>query len=815
MIRSKFYTLIILTLLGALPLSAQDCDECLAIPQELKNYTKASLMNKLYQDKTGAEFEKLTYEYRDSDDPLNYWRAYSDRVDNPLYIMPNGRKNRKNLGFMEQVYITGREGNWLKISVFEDQGGNLDYYEKGWMPASNLILNSYAVSNEKSITKKGLVLVNLDNVASFRKIVKAAEQGQQIKNYDFYLDPQTTVKKENVAELEIRYVLKELPGVKLLSRNDRIDNISEADRKYNVNGWMKNVNITDWDTRVCLEPTYGQTYADMYKEKDIPVFIEKSQLNSFVDNNIQKPVEQIYTHQIKTTRKPTIMMRMPILENIDGSDMKKVATLGSVSGKSSSEVDEVKGRAKEAIEELRTKRNNLNILFVVDATKSMDDFFPAVRRGIERIIALNQERYKKEMRFSIAVYRDYADGEKAFENLPLTDDLQEINNFLASIRIGSVGKAREEAVFNGMIEGIKRSRMNPDQSNVVVMIGDAGNVINDARGLKRGMVSDLLVQFNASLVTFQVYYGIEPAYQAFNDDAQELFYELGEKTDRKQSLKPNMTMVPEKRNTFELKFKDTETGELEYFVDAGFGRFIYANDNEKMPISVLQENLSSAIGDYLTELDEQIQFWSDKLRNGEISTKRRDEFDQANEANLREHLKNQGFTDDEIEVALQSFQEFSMSGFTSTKFYNKPLSCFAPVVFLSDEEVDNMIEVFEKVDPDANLTDSKAQVADALIAQTKAALGETSDDRVRQKSMSEIWGILLAVPFDEKGEYGTLRDVPIGEIPNSNHRSLPKFILQFQESVRRFNKKNLEQDRFRLNSQFYYWIPLEKIPGNG
>ncbi len=815
MITRKLNLLFLLAALCNFGLVAQECEDCLAIPLELKGYTKASKMEKLYLDKTGSEFDKLTYEYRNSDEAINYWRAYSDRGNNELYMMPNGRKNRKSLDFMQQVYITGRQGNWLKVSVFEDLNGDLAYVEKGWLPASNLLLNSYAISNEKSITKKGLVLVNLDDVASFRKIVKAAEQGQELKKYNFFYDPQTTQKKGNETELEIRYVLKELPGVKLLSKNDRIDNISESDRKYNVNGWMKNVNITDWDTRVCLETTYGEEYAEVYTDKDIPVFIEKSQLTSFVDNNIQKPVEQIYTHQIKNTRKPTIMMRMPILENYEGTDMKKVATLGSVSGKSGDERNEIKARAKEAIEDLRTKRNNLNIVFVVDATSSMDDFFPAVKRGIERIIALNQERYKKEMRFSIAVYRDYADGEKAFENIPLTDDIQQIYNFLARVRIGSVGKAREEAVFNGMIEGMKRSRMDPDQSNVVVLIGDAGNVLNDARGLKRSMVSDLLVQYHASLVTFQVHYGIQPAYQAFNDDAQELFYELGNKTERKQSLRPNMALVPDKLNTFELKFKDTETGNIDYFVEAGFGRFIYANDNQDMPISVLQENLTSAMGDYLNELDKQIRFYSDQLRSGDANTKKRDEFDQANEDNLKEHLRNQGFSEDEIETALQSFAEFSMSGFTSTRFYNKPLSCFAPVVFLSDEEVDNMISVFERVDPDANLTDSKAQVSDALIAQTKAALGETSDERVRQKSMAEIWGILLAVPFDEKGEYGTLRDVPIGEIPNSNHPALPKFILQFQESVRRFNKKNLEQDRFRLNSQFYYWIPLEKIPGNG
>ena len=123
--------------------------------------------------------------------------------------------------------------------------------------------------------------------------------------------------------------------------------------------------------------------------------------------------------------------------------------------------------------------------------------------------------------------------------------------------------------------------------------------------------------------------------------------------------------------------------------------------------------------------------------------------------------------------------------------------------------------VFDEIDPQASNAEAKIQIYNGLIAQTKAALGETSDERVEQKTLSEIWTILLGVPFDDKGEYGNLRDIPLKDIPNSNHPQLPKFILQFQNSVALFNKSNLEEDRFKLNDQFYYWVPLEKIPGNG
>lgn len=794
--------------------AAGGCESCLARPLELRGFVSADFVRGLYDGKTSLE--SLTYKYSKSSEENNYWRVYSDRVKNPIYSSPNGLKKSRTLDFMEQVYVIDKDPqNWLKLAAFEAVEGKMTYVELGWVPVRNLLINDHALSNSNSITKKGLVLVNMDNVAELQAMTKAAEKGIEIDKYMFYGDPERRNPLGEERKLEIRYVLKELSGVKLLSVNDKIDDLSQANRQNNVNGWMQDLNVTDWDTRVCLETSYGPEYSEVYSGKKIPVFIKRSQMDAFVNLGTDDPTEAIYKLDVTAKRKVNYMMRMPILQNFKGSDIKQVATLGSVKG-AGEEIPQKVAEMKQLVEKLKSKRNNINVLFVLDATKSMNDFFPAIKSGIENIIALNKEKHKKAIKFGIAVYRDYEDGEQAFDIVPLTPNEKDIFNFLATLSSFSRGKTAWESQYYGMLKGLEESRMRADESNIIVLIGDAGNSREDAKGLTLDKVSSAVTAMHANLIAFQVYFASKPAYTDFNSDAIDMIRELGLRSDRKQDLIPMLKPVKGRSNSFELQFKNPNNpNQVEMYAEGGFGRFIHANDNEAMPLNVLNDNLTEALDEYLAAIDKQIINYSNYIKTGDLKMEGGDKFEDANKENLRDYLESEGMTPAEIDLAMQQFSQFSVKGFTKTRFFNAPLDCFSPVVFLSDQEVDGMIKVFNDIDPKASSAEAKLQIYKGLIAQTKAALGESSDERVEQKTLSEIWTILLGVPFDEKGEYGTLKEIPLKDIPNSNHPELPKFILQFQQSVALFNKTNLEEDRFKLNEQFYYWVPLRKIPGNG
>lgn len=824
----NFLSCLIALVISGSNVSAQnssDCEDCMAVPLELRNYVKSELMDRLYNDKTGDVFDELDYRYSGSKEKRNRWVVYSDRPENALYSSPEGKANGKELGYMQRCYVTDREGSWLRLTVLSTRTSLYEDY--GWIPARNLVLTNFALTNRSNITKKGLVLVNLDDISEFRILTEAAKEGQDLKEYTFYFDPQLNYKKDNSQELQIRYVMKELEGVKLLSKLDRIDNLSSKDLQSNVNGWMKNVHITDWYTRVCLEPNYGPAVADpkVYGDKSIPVFIEETELRVFMEENYGQPSGNIYEHSVKKDRKTPFMMRMPILEIYPDSDIRKVATLGSVGGASGDERNEIKAQTTQAIEALQSKKKNLNILYVVDGTSSMRKFFPEIKRGIQKLKRLNDEIYKKNIRYSIAVYRDYKDGRQAFSNIPLTGDVQKIYNFLGRTSVGSKGTSLEEAQYNGIIEGLQQSGMDPDQSNIVILIGDAGNKNPDERNHTKETVYKELLKYNASLIVFQIYYNYQSAYQSFNRDAMEYIYGMGELTDAKGELIPNVAPVEGIPNSYQLLFKDPKTQEKKFFAEAGFARFVFANDREYMKIDVLQENLAQGIELYVSALDEQIEFYKDKLKPSNARSSNAGELlDKARVGNLKKYLMREGLSEDEIEVALQAFPEFSMSGYTSVRFYQQDKLCYKPVVFLSADELINLTKILDGLDLRNNSTDTKEAVANALIETTKASLGESNSKIIEKMTIEEVWTTLFAFPFDEKNQFGDLREVRLGKLANSRNDNADAFFQQFVADALRFNldrfnssdpKRGIYPSRFKLNGRDFYWIPIDEFPGNG
>lgn len=803
--KGLFFSLTLLV--ASFYLQANKCKDCLARPIEFTGFVRADFMQSIYSGDRSLNDFKI----KKARKPSDYWEVYSDRSNNPVFNEPNGR-TRERLGYMDVLYIVevGENALWVRVARLTTEEGKNAYKSIGWINISNLLLTNQALLNDHGITKKGLIILNLNDRNELKAMNKDEDSKSHIANYQFYSDPQCSNKKREERQLAIRFVLKEIDGVKLLSVNDKIDGLSDRNRKNNVNGWIKNINITDWDTRICLETTHGSTFKNEYGNKVIPVFIEEVELQTFL--RTENTQEAIYKLEILNQRQNMSMPRMPILENLD-ADVKKVATLGSVNASARTEQDIAEIKAQ--LEVLKTKRNKINILFVLDATSSMGKYFPAVQKGISNIIEVNRAKYKKSVKFGIAIYRDYEDGTEDFDVCPLTANVEKVYDFLAKVETKSVAKSVHESVFNGMIKGIKQSRMNPDESNIVVLIGDAGNYTDDPKGHTIEEVSELLTKFNASFVGFQVYYGKHRAYRHFNYDAMDLVYNLGKLSKRKYKLIPQVVNPEGKENTFELQFEDPDTKVLKSYYEGGFAKFTFANDSRAMPISALNQDLTYALETFLGSIDNEIQENQNMINKGFYSSTDYDNFQSASKERFVKYLKDAGFSDEKISSLEEVISRFSMSGYTKMTFYNRPIPCFVPVVFLSDKEVEQIISIFKQVDPRASRAVAAEQVYQALLASTMAALGESSDDQVKQKTLNEIWETLLNVPFDESGNYGDLGDIQLADLPNSNHRKLGDFIKDFQQSLGQFTKNNLKDDQFPLNDQYYYYVPLEKIPGNG
>ena len=792
---------------------AKDCDECYARPIEIQT-AEASLMKDIYSGRKNIN----TFNLKKARKNDAYWKVYSDRADNKVYESYNGRFEKGQLQFMEAVLVTkvSDDGAYIRVSREEIIDGKYAYSEVGWVKTSTLVLTDKALSNSNGISKKGLVLVNLDNVQELKIMIKEAQIRGYVEEYVFYDRPDIRRKgkpRRKAQKLDVRFVIKELPNLKLLSVNDELSNLTPVQLKSYVDGWMNSVNITDWDTRICLETTHGAEYKEEYDNMDIPVFINKKQLRAFQNTGISaESAGPIYRFKIRKNRLQTNRMRLPILEYDDIDDIVKVATLGSVKGNG----DENEANIKRLLSDLKRKRNNINILFVIDATSSMNQYYPAVQRGISNIVALNKNIYKdKTIKFAVSIYRDYEDASNEYVVEPLTDDPDRIFRFLAKVETRSVAKSVHESVYNGILKGLEESGMNSEESNVVILIGDAGNHRQDKRGYSKEKVSERLSAYKANFIAFQVYKSRDKAYRHFNRDAMDLVLGTGTFSSTKQYLEPNCVLSTSRRNTYDLVFKDPKNDIEQEFPGGGFARFTYAENDSPMPISVLKQNLGESLRFYFDAIDGQMIRYQDLVNNGSVITGD-SLFHQAERMNVFDYLKDNGMTEEEIELGMESLSKFSLTGYTKSKFYNSSLECFAPVVYMTDNEVQNVIATFRNVDPKANNADARTQIYEALLATVKAYTGEQTDENIKKKTFAEIWEIILNIPFDEANRYGVMRDMRLEDFDNSkNVRLKRKFILEFQQSLGQFTKTNLRDDQFELNGQYFYWIPLNKIPGNG
>ena len=202
------------------------------------------------------------------------------------------------------------------------------------------------------------------------------------------------------------------------------------------------------------------------------------------------------------------------------------------------------------------------------------------------------------------IYRDYADEPNDYEVFPLTANKSDVEKWLMNVRCYSNDNDIPEAQYNGIIKGLDKVGMKNDQSNVVVLVGDAGNHSPDKNTLDQA--TSIMSKYNANFISFQVFGDKDNKwYHKFNLDAKKYLVGLSKASIKNSSIKPKLTKKPHFDNTFEIKFLSSDG--KDYTNLYMFGLFTYAPDRVQMPTTVLEEGIRDALSNYLDQLNVKIQ----------------------------------------------------------------------------------------------------------------------------------------------------------------------------------------------------------------
>jgi Mg-chelatase subunit ChlD len=682
---------------------------------------------------------------------------------------------------MEKVYVAEVKNGYALVFTDEYTNNypsiNSSAKSKGWISVENLLLWEKCPQNKNLIFQKGLVVGD------------PSKNSNLVQNPPFITEPSSSgSRKGNAYRLEILFIMKTLERsgktYYLLARE-----MTVKERAGQVQGWLSEDYITLWDQRLCLEPTTASQNFEYYKNLQIfPAIYEKAdESKSFYSSKQQGRPFWIYK-EFSKTRMNAYTMRAPILSK-EETDIYRVASIASIEGAGKKEKQQAED--EEDLEEWKKVQSNINIIFVIDATSSMKNYYSPVAKALEDIMRRDWEG--KNLKVGVVIYRNAADGSREIEYLKISTNINSAINYIASVDVGSGGKTHYESLYKGLETALDIRKMGyeANQSNFMIVIGDAGNIDNgNETNIARKMADNRI-----NLLVFQVNH---LGYDAYDDFATEMGTILN-KTIQYRGVKDVELKLQSNRLRMVMR-KNSKIPALIY------GGIKFANPGNSESTSVLKNDIISNVKDFISTVEGKIATLSGGGLDGDNS---------ADEIRLREILAEFGWEQSRINnyiTELKGGGVTKLIGSAPVRVKGTNYSLFDYVLFFSSDELSNIIKELKKLESNSHISNRKAY-QDAVISMGQAFLGQMTKEDIAGMSMDELIRQIYGVPIQLSSCGVKIEDI-IDKSKVSDSQ-LQSYIDDFNSKRRRLENinNNPYAGKFSSNGLTYIWIPLSEMPG--
>ena len=382
---------------------------------------------------------------------------------------------------------------WVKVGQYiRTDAAN----PRGWMSKGDLLMRQEARKKD-GIYEKSLVVVHYNKE---RKVIGGAL---------LYDAPQENANKigQELTLFQIHHVYDERIDVRadltFLLLGDEPSILDPQKPQQTILGWVDKKELFPWDHRQAAE--YDKNTSG---ERDkVKIYNFEDELKEILLGT--KKADDIEPLAIETDKKVLTHTdpRFPIItkERKVGNDV--MWKIGFVA-------DEIGGAGiieREKVRKLTRMPNQVDIFFVFDGTYSMMQYKDSVIAAVKEVQTAATDYWqqnfpgesKANIRYSIAMYKDYSEAEN-YKRIPLEDNnVDKINEFLETYDYS--GGKNMPAVFNGIISAIKdgSKEMRGASFRSVVLIGDMGNLgVSNEPDPKGHKIEDIMGMLKAHQCDF-------------------------------------------------------------------------------------------------------------------------------------------------------------------------------------------------------------------------------------------------------------------------------------------------------------------------
>ena len=774
--------------------------------------------------------------------PGSYWIVFSDRGNNVTYESDSSNKTKKKLELLDVYLVAEEKGEWVHIVKddklskvdLESNFSALDYAnvfspsaeDYGWIRKDHLLLWQKCITTKVgNFNKKGMVLNTVE--ITMKKDLKKEKSNE----FYFFNDPESSISSENKSRVyEVLYIYK-IDNVNksvLLGRSERVTVAGKV--KNTILGWMKLENVTIWDTRIASEPNWNtDAAAERRSGEKAKIYRTESQARKYGNRAIweQDPFEKRNIGQWR---------RFPVLSEVDSEGIVKVGVMGELKTVGSGETiaDTEWASVREKYNALRAKRSRINVVFVVDGTLSMQPYFKPISKAIQNSMATlrnNSQNKGQSIKFGAVAYTDNAEDKynklTQVQRLGTYSNLVDWFNNLTTFHKDD--KDTPEALFYGLNTGIRATGISPDETNVIVLIGDAGNHNrNDKSQVDSNVLKNSLFKFNCNICAIQVHHEMNVSYKEFKSQLKDIIKSTAElkyeqNVDMYKKLDINVSKpdwIPVSRTNDVL---DTTTI---------IGSIVYCNEGESISPNVVQNEIEKTVNSSYNLTIRNLNMLQDIIeRGGDLSLITKDaksnkssgdvdsqkaSFEEASVYTpaIIDYLRALEIDDEKLKILMKENYQLYMPGYTQLRVEGQEYPLFNFVLFMSNQELGNLLTVFDDLIDATTGFDQRSEMKAVWLDILEKHVGdEFSREEMENMTFEEINRKVFGLP----GTSNLLTE-KLSHLTNPSIISDDK-IFNYVRGVARkrqelsniFNSENYPYS-FMSNDIKYFWISQEILP---